>query len=128
MLEHDNRPCVVNVLSTCCHCVVIVLSSCCYRLVIVLSSSCHRLVIVLSSSCRRVSIALSTSCLQPNFKRKMAATMASGGNMFDNVAYDKEDDDCCNGAPTATLNTVPGYDDVRGTTPPLTSTVIQVTA
>ncbi|KAK2169347.1 hypothetical protein NP493_1195g00004 [Ridgeia piscesae] len=67
----------------------------------------------------------------PNFKRKMAATVAaSGGNMFDNVAYDKDDDECCNGATTATHsdNTVPAYDDVRSTTPPLTSTVIQVTA
>lgn len=58
----------------------------------------------------------------------MAATVASGGNMFDNIAYDNTDDDCCHGAATADCNgSAPDYDDVRSSTPPVNSTVIQVT-
>ena len=68
--------------------------------------------------------------LQPNFKRKMAANVASGGNMFDNTAYYKEEGDCS--GPSASTrsssdSSVPAY-DVTCTTMAENTTVVQVTA
>ncbi|KAI0221519.1 hypothetical protein LSAT2_027159 [Lamellibrachia satsuma] len=66
----------------------------------------------------------------PNFKRKMAANVASGGNMFDNTAYYKEDGDCS--GPSASTrsssdSSVPAY-DVTCATMAENTTVVQVTA